>query len=96
MLRARSDELARLRAEQPESEQSVWDTHPPLGVRLAAIAAAPEAPVHLDNRPAWTVIPDPAAAGRALQQRILDAGKLTVLPWAQFITAAGSARLPVS
>ncbi|HEY0701091.1 MAG TPA: M48 family metallopeptidase, partial [Micromonospora sp.] len=93
LLRARADEIAELRTRQPDAEQSVWDTHPPLGVRLAAIMAAPESPVQVDSRPAWTLIPEPATAGRALQQRILDARKLTVLPWEQFTTAAANAQL---
>ncbi|SDZ21461.1 Zn-dependent protease with chaperone function [Micromonospora pattaloongensis] len=93
LLRARADEIAELRTDQPDGEQSVWDTHPPLGIRLAAITAAPESAVPVDNRPAWVLIPAPDRAGIALQQRILNAEKLTVLPWDQFTAAAASARL---
>lgn len=93
LLRARADEIAELRDQEPEAQESRWDTHPPLGTRLAAITAAPESPVPVDNRPAWALIPDPAGAGRALQQRILDTRKFTVLPWEQFTTAAASNQL---
>jgi Zn-dependent protease with chaperone function len=93
LLHARADEIAELRANQPAGERSVWDTHPPLGTRLAAIMAAPESPVPVDHRPARLLVPDPARAGRVLQERILDTGKLTVLPWDQFATAAASAAL---
>lgn len=93
LLRARADEIAELRANQPDEERSVWDTHPPLGARLAAIMAASESPVPVDGRPARVLVSDPARAGRALQERILDARNLTVLPWDQFSTAAANARL---
>lgn len=93
LLRARADEIAELRDQEPEEETSRWDTHPPLGTRLAAISAAPESPVPADSRPAWVLIPEPAMAGRALQQRVLDTRKLTALPWDQFATAAASAQL---
>ncbi len=56
VLAARADELAALRARTPVAEASGWDTHPPLPVRLAALAAQP-APAH----PATT---EPAAAGQ--------------------------------
>jgi Zn-dependent protease with chaperone function len=96
LLRARADEIAQLRADQPDDEQSVWDTHPPLGVRLAAITAAPDSPVQVDPRPAWTLIPAPERAGRALQQRILHNRELQVLPWNQFTAAAATAQLQES
>jgi Zn-dependent protease with chaperone function len=93
LLHARADEIAELRANQPESEKSVWDTHPPLGTRLAAIMAAPESPVSIDDRPALVLVPDPTRAGRTLQERILDTARLRVLPWEQFATAAANASL---
>lgn len=96
LLRARADEIAELRANQPDSERSIWDTHPPLGVRLEAIMAAPESRIPVDTRPAWTLIPAPELAGRALQERIFDGRTLTVLPWGQFTAAAATAQLQES
>ncbi|MDG4833448.1 M48 family metallopeptidase [Solwaraspora sp. WMMD1047] len=93
MLHARADEIAEIRASEPDDEPSVWDTHPPLGVRLAGITAAPESPVAVDERPAAILIPYPDQAGRALQARVLDTAKLTSLPWDQFTTAAASTEL---
>jgi Zn-dependent protease with chaperone function len=96
LLHARADEIAQLRAEQPDGEQSIWDTHPPLAVRIAAIMAAPESTVPVDPRPAWTLVPAPDRAGRALQERILATGKHQVLPWGQFTAATATAHLQES
>lgn len=93
LLHARVDELARLRAEQPDEQRSLWDTHPPLGSRLAAIMAAPESPVMIDNRPAGLLVTDLTGAGRALQGEVLATERLTVLPWDQFSAAAANADL---
>lgn len=96
LLHARADEIAELRNDQPDGERSIWDTHPPLGVRLEAIMAAPESTVPIDTRPAWTLIPAPDRAGRALQERIFDGRKLTALPWGQFTAATATAHLQES
>ncbi|MFC7548514.1 M48 family metallopeptidase [Plantactinospora sp. GCM10030261] len=93
LLRARGDEIAELRSQQPEETRSRWDTHPPLSVRLAAIAASPAVPAFVDDRPAWTLIPAPDRAGRALQERILTGGQHTVLPWDTFLPATATADL---
>lgn len=90
-LLAHADEIPELRA--AGEERSAWDTHPPLSTRLAAIMAAPEPLVPVDDRPAGVLVPDLACVARALQDRVLGGGKLTILPWAQFTTAAASARL---
>ncbi|GAB3159021.1 hypothetical protein GCM10027290_63230 [Micromonospora sonneratiae] len=93
LLRARAEELAELRTTEPDEEKSVWDTHPPLGVRLAAIAAAPESTVEVDQRDAGVLIPDLPRAGLALQGRVLDMAGRTVLPWEEFTNAAITAGL---
>lgn len=93
-LRARSDEIAELRTDQPEDDQqSVWDTHPPLSIRLAAIMATHGSAVRVDDRPARVLVPDPDRVGRALQEQVLDTAERTVVPWPQFATAAASAAL---
>lgn len=92
LLHARTDEIAEMRANLPDQPRSVWDTHPPLGVRLAAVMAAPESPIPVDSRPARVLIPDPDRAGLALQERVLD-GEHTVLPWDQFVAATANVAL---
>ncbi len=57
VLAARADELAVLRARTPVQEAPGWDTHPPLPVRLAALAgqpvpAQPTSPHPATGRPA--------------------------------------------
>ncbi|GAB7049159.1 M48 family metallopeptidase [Catenuloplanes indicus] len=95
LLTARAEEIAALRssASSAEERQSRWDSHPPIGVRVAAINAAPESPVTPDDRPAEVLIPELGQAGLALQQHILGGRNLTVLPWQQFIGTGASARL---
>ncbi|MGA3564363.1 M48 family metallopeptidase [Melissospora conviva] len=88
LLEARADELAHLRDAEPDDERSIWDTHPPLGVRLAAIAAAPESTVVADQRPAEVLVANLPQAGLALQTRVLDRVGRTVLPWEEFTNAA--------
>ncbi|MEV0588233.1 M48 family metallopeptidase [Nonomuraea sp. NPDC050310] len=93
-VKARESELAELRAAPPEEEDgSLWDTHPPMPVRIAALAALPEPQVEVDERPATRLLPDLAGAGRALQAQVLDLDGRTVLPWPQFTAAALAADL---
>jgi Zn-dependent protease with chaperone function len=74
-------------------ERSAWDTHPPLAVRLAAIAAAPDPVVRVDDRPAGVLLPDLGRAGRDLQAGIFDPARCTVVPWDRFLGAAASTAL---
>lgn len=39
LLHARRDEITEMRENTPDREPSPWDTHPPIGVRVAAMAA---------------------------------------------------------
>jgi Zn-dependent protease with chaperone function len=90
LFQARAQELADLRAAQPDERPSRWDSHPPISVRVAAIQAAPESPVPADERPAHILLPGIQQAGLALQQRILHGANLTVLPWQQFVNTGAS------
>ena len=90
LFRARADELAELRAGQPDEHPSRWDSHPPISVRVAAIQAAPESPAAADERPAHILLPGIQQAGLALQQRILQGADLTVLPWQEFINTGAN------
>ncbi|HYN93765.1 MAG TPA: M48 family metallopeptidase [Pilimelia sp.] len=82
LLAARKGELAELRDAEPERRRSRWDTHPPVGDRIAAIAAAPEGRAQHDGRPAGPVLlPRLPDLARRLQAEMLDVGDRTVLPW---------------
>jgi Zn-dependent protease with chaperone function len=90
VLRARAEEVSAMRANLVAAARphDRWDTHPPLGVRVEAILAAPESPAPVDNGPAAGLVADLAAAGRALQAKELMTAGTVVLPWAEFRAAA--------
>ncbi|MEH0935640.1 M48 family metallopeptidase [Micromonospora psammae] len=88
LLHARRDEIAELREHAPDGEPSPWDTHPPIGIRVAAMTALPAGAVAPDDRPAALLLADIATAGRQLQGAVVEHGSRQVLPWAQFIAAA--------
>ncbi|GIE83395.1 hypothetical protein Aph02nite_93450 [Actinoplanes philippinensis] len=85
---ARTEELARLRDQEPDSETSRWDTHPAIGVRIEAMRALPPAEHAPDRRPAATLLPQLDGAGLALQAAVVDFGPRTVLPWSDFTAAS--------
>jgi Zn-dependent protease with chaperone function len=87
LVAARQEELDEVRSREPRRAASKWDTHPPLADRIAAIAAAPERSVRLDERSASALVPDLTGVGLRLQELMLDVGDRTVLPWPQFIHA---------
>ncbi|MGN9907887.1 M48 family metallopeptidase [Phytohabitans sp. LJ34] len=90
LIAARKDELEELRGQEPPSEGSVWDTHPPIGERIGAIAATPEVARPADGRRAGVLLPDLRGAGRAMQTRMLNVGDRQVLPWAYFTAATAT------
>ncbi|MFY1704245.1 M48 family metallopeptidase [Micromonospora sp. WMMA1923] len=87
LLAARQEEIDRLREEAPEGSASRWDTHPPIGIRVAAMADAPAGGAAPDDRPAGVLLADVDAAGRALQAAVVEHGDRTLLPWPEFIAA---------
>ncbi|MET7667068.1 M48 family metallopeptidase [Micromonospora luteifusca] len=91
LLQARRDEITELRESSPDREPSPWDTHPPIGVRVAAMAALPAGTVGPDERPAALLLSDIATAGRQLQGIVVDHGRRQALPWAQFTAASVAA-----
>lgn len=91
LIQARRDEIDELRENAPERQPSRWDTHPPIGVRVAAMADAPAPGVAPDDRPAWLMLADPAGAGRQLQGIVVEHGSRRRLPWAEFIAESVAA-----
>ncbi|WP_262283873.1 M48 family metallopeptidase [Micromonospora sp. MA102] len=91
LLQARREEIDELRENAPEPEPSRWDTHPPIGVRVAAMTATPGAVVAPDDRPAWTLLADVAGAGRQLQGLVVEHGGRRLLPWAEFVAESVAA-----
>jgi Zn-dependent protease with chaperone function len=93
LVRARHEELAKLRDDEPEERRSRWDTHPSNAKRIAFMRTAPQTAHRLDGRPAAMLVPSIATAGFALQRAVIDVGSRQVLPWPQFTAAAATARL---
>jgi hypothetical protein len=93
LVAARREELDKVRAEEPGDSGSKWDTHPPIASRIQAMRSGPQEPGPGDPRPAGTLVPDLAGAGRALQQMMVDTGERTVLPWPDFTAAMMTARM---
>jgi Zn-dependent protease with chaperone function len=87
---ARKQELDELRGQEPPNEGSLWDTHPPIGERIGAIAATPDVARRPDGRRAGALLPDLVGAGRAMQAKMLDIGPRQVLPWAYFTAATAT------
>jgi Zn-dependent protease with chaperone function len=92
LVQARAAELDRLRADEAPGEASVWDTHPPIADRVAAILAMPEPGAYQDGRPAWALAPNVGELGWRLQALMVDVGERAVLPWPQFTHAWLAAR----
>ncbi|MFU8871949.1 M48 family metalloprotease [Micromonospora sp. SL4-19] len=91
LIEARRGEIDELRENAPEREGSRWDTHPPIGVRVAAMAETPASGVTPDDRPAWIMLADVASAGLQLQDLVVAHGSRRRLPWAEFIAEAVAA-----
>jgi Zn-dependent protease with chaperone function len=91
LVEARADELAKLREQEPERKRSVWNTHPPIGVRVKAMAKAPEVDRQPDTRRAAVLLPDITATGKRMQQLMIEVGDRQVLPWPEFTAAAVAA-----
>ncbi|MFC8846908.1 MULTISPECIES: M48 family metallopeptidase [unclassified Micromonospora] len=88
LLAGRRNEIDELRENAPDEKASRWDTHPPIGIRVAAMADAPVDPAAPDERPAAVLLADIDAAGQALQGLVVDCEGRQVLPWPEFIAAA--------
>ncbi|GLY05155.1 Zn-dependent protease [Actinoplanes sp. NBRC 101535] len=85
---ARTEELAELRDEEPDSETSRWDSHPAPGERIAAMRAAPASEHPTDGRPASVLLPQLGGAALELQSEVIDFGTRTVLSWPDFTAAS--------
>ncbi|RIV33164.1 M48 family metallopeptidase [Micromonospora radicis] len=93
LLQGRRDELEQLRQEEPDREPSRWDTHPPIGIRIDAMAQLPAVTGTPDERPASIMLADIDDAGRRLQDAVVEPGDRQVLPWAEFTHASIAADL---
>ncbi len=88
LLRARTDELADLRREPPPAEQSKWDSHPSIAVRVSAMERMPDARVPVDTRYASDLVPMFDRAAEAVAAMTVRFEGRTQLPWEQFTAVA--------
>ncbi|TCB97631.1 HtpX-like protease [Micromonospora zingiberis] len=93
LLQGRREQIEQLRQEAPEREASRWDTHPPIGIRIDAMAQLPAGAGLADDRPAAIMLTDVLAAGRRLQSVVVEQGDRQVLPWSEFTHASIAASL---
>lgn len=93
LIQARREEIDELRENAPERPVSRWDTHPPTGVRVAAMGEIPPVRVAPDDRPAAVLLADVVGAGRALQDRLVAHGDRRRLPWPEFIAESIAAQV---
>ncbi|MET0417258.1 MAG: M48 family metalloprotease [Actinoplanes sp.] len=106
VLAARADEVARLRAADPEPPGE-WDPHPPVSERLAALTAegADSSESGAESAPADSpapegepvssgdLVPDLPALGRALQAVAFPPAGRTVVSWDEFFGVARIAEM---
>jgi Zn-dependent protease with chaperone function len=91
MVTARAEELATLRADAPPAEQSRWDSHPSIAVRVAAMDRMPDPAPARDTRPASVLVPGFDALATQLAARVVDVESRTQLDWEQ-LTATSLAQ----
>jgi Zn-dependent protease with chaperone function len=93
VLAARADDMAVLRAQDPEPPGE-WDAHPPPADRLAALAdLITEGPEPAERPPAGDLVPDLPALGRALQAVAFPPAGRAVVGWDEFFGAARTAEM---
>ncbi|GIM97015.1 hypothetical protein Ato02nite_088080 [Paractinoplanes toevensis] len=93
VLAARADDLALLRAAEPEPAGE-WDHHPPLPERLAALAdLTVEGPERAEPAAAGDLLPELPSLGRALQAVAFPPAGRTVTGWDDFFGAARLAEM---
>lgn len=81
ILEARDAELASMREETPDEEHSRWDTHPAIGLRIAAMDKMPEGTAAVDERPASALVPEFSRRSEKVAAQALNVGSRTQLDW---------------
>jgi Zn-dependent protease with chaperone function len=100
VLAARATEMAVLRAREPEPS-GLWDPHPPLAERVAALTPAtapaepadPAEPAEDAKEPVEALVPDLPALGRALQAVAFPPRGRAVVSWDECLSVARTAEM---
>jgi hypothetical protein len=91
LLAARGDELARLRAEAPDEERSRWDSHPPIGTRVAVIMRGPDVRGSGDRRPSTELLPGLGGVLDTIERATFDFGDRQRVPFGEYTARATQA-----
>src|SRR5918997_3911719 len=91
LVAARSAELENLRGQESPSERSVWDSHPPIPQRVAAMDRLPDGGASEDSRPAMALVPGFDQAAAALAELVVAFEGRQQLGWGPLIGAFVSA-----
>jgi len=84
------EKMAEIRAELPEPESSVYDTHPPLSQRIAVIEATAGAQVETDLAPANALLVDLLPTLAAFEEQLLSGSGLTPARWEEIVEQDGA------
>jgi Zn-dependent protease with chaperone function len=88
----RRSQLAQIETELLDLEPtSLFDSHPPIRERIAAVGALPVADQTVDHRPAWSVLHDPASAIPWFEAALLLDELGPRAPWEEIVQLAGAA-----
>ncbi|MGN7704512.1 M48 family metallopeptidase [Cellulosimicrobium sp. 22601] len=87
-LRERGEELTALRDSAPPAARSLWDSHPPISARVAAMAAARDVPAPVDDRSATALLPDFSELASRLVRQSVDYGTRRQVDWATLVAAS--------
>lgn len=87
-LRERRKELTALRDSAPPTARSLWDSHPPISARVAAMAAARDVPAPVDDRSATALLPGFSELASRLVRQSVDYGTRRQVDWATLVAAS--------
>ncbi|NUT23567.1 MAG: M48 family metalloprotease [Hamadaea sp.] len=94
MTQARREELAELRKAPPPEKKSVWDTHPPIGERVARVRQLPPVTLMEDTRLAGALIPALDQLGEQVQTVAVNLGDRKLSgDWSEITQASNTAQL---
>ncbi|MFU8851376.1 M48 family metallopeptidase [Micromonospora sp. SL1-18] len=75
------EEIRERSVEVAPAEPAWWESHPPIGERIAALRFVPDVSVAPDGRPAAVLLLEPDATGRQLQAGLFERPGVRLLPW---------------
>jgi len=84
------EKMERIRAELPEPESSVYDTHPPLSQRIAVIEATTDTQAESDTAPALALLEDVGPTLNAFEETLFAGSGLSPARWEEIVEEDGA------